>query len=169
MISDQELSRKIQETLSSGWFSQGFQHVSFDINNGNVNLMGSVDTIENKNKLEDTIKKIDGVKEVNNQITIVKESPDTYSGKQLQDSEKKYPRDFASNSEDRQLNAKIRDKLNNGWFSNGNETLVIRTTKGVVIISGTVDKFEDIQKLDDQIKDIEGVRSVNKELTVKNK
>jgi osmotically-inducible protein OsmY len=169
IVSDQELNKNIQDTLSSGWFSKGFQNVSFDVNNGNVNLRGSVDTIENKNKVEDSVKKIEGVKQVNNQITIAKEGPNAYSDTQLQDSEKKYPRDFASSPQDRQLNAKIRDKLSNGWFSKGNETLVLRTTNGVVSISGTVDKFDDIQKLDDQLKDINGVRSFNNQLTVKSK
>ncbi len=76
---------------------------------------------------------------------------------------------MASNPQDRQLNARIRDKLSNGWFSKGYETLVIRTTNGVVIIGGTVDKPEDIQKIIDQIKDIEGVRSVNNNLKVNNR
>lgn len=168
-FSDQEISRKIQDTLSSGWFSRGFEGVSFDVNNGNVNLRGSVDTLENKNKVEDSVRKIDGVRQVNNQITIVKESADNYSDSQLQNSEKKYPQDFASNSQDRQLNAKIRDKLSNGWFSKGYETLVIRTTNGVVVISGNVDKPEDVQKINDQVKNIEGVRSVNNQLRVNNR
>lgn len=167
--SDQEINKKIQDTLSSGWFSKGFQNVSFDVNNGYVNLRGSVDTLDNKNKVEDSVRKLDGVRQVSNQITIVKESPDTYSDSQLQSSEKKYPQDTASNSQDRELNAQIRDKLNNGWFSRGYDTLVIRTANGVVIVSGTVDKLEDIQKIGDQIKDIEGVRSINNQLTVKNR
>jgi osmotically-inducible protein OsmY len=167
--SDQEIRRRIHETLSSGWLSKSFQDVSFDVNNGNVNLKGSVDSLENKNKIEENVKKIDGVRQVNNQITIVKESPGTYSEAQLQNSEKKYPQDFASNSQDRQLNAKIRDKLSNGWFSKDYETLAIKTTNGVVIISGTVDKSEDIQKIIDQVKDIDGVISVNNQLTVKNR
>jgi osmotically-inducible protein OsmY len=168
MPSDQEINKKIQDTIGSGWFSKGFQNVSFDVNNGNVNLRGSVDTLENKNKIEDSVKKIDGVRQVNNQISIVKENPDAYSESQLQNSEKKFPQDTASNAEDRQLNAKIRDKLNNGWFSNGYEALVIRTTNGVVIISGSVDKPEDTQKIGNQIENIEGVKSVNNQLTVKN-
>lgn len=168
-FSDQEINKRIHDTLSSGWFSKGFKNVYFDVNNGVVNLRGSVDTLENKNKVEDSVKKIDGVKQVNNQITIVKENPETYTDSQLQNSEKKYPQDFASNSEDRQLNAKIRDKLSSGWFSKGYETLVIRTTNGVVVVSGLVDKFEDIQKIGDQIKGVDGVRSVNNQITVKNR
>ncbi len=167
--SDQEIDKKIRDTLSSGWFSKGFQDVDFKVNNGNVLLTGSVNTLENKNKVEDSVKKIDGVRQVNNQITIVKESTGNYSDSQLQNSEKKYPQDFASNPQDRQLNATIRDKLGSGWFSKGYETLVIRTTNGVVVVSGTVDKAEDIQKISDQIKDVEGVKSVNNQLSVRNR
>ncbi len=168
-VSDQEIKRKIQEKLDSGWFSKGFQNVSFDVNNGNVTLRGSVDTLENKKKVEDSVRNIDGVRQVNNQITIVKENSDAYSDSQLQNSEQKYPQDFASSSQDRELNAKIRDKLSNGWFSKGYETLVIRTTNGVVIISGNVDKPEDVQKINDQVKNIEGVKSVNNQLKVNNR
>lgn len=169
MTSDEEINKKIHETLNSGWFSKGFQNVSFDVRNGNVNLRGSVDTLENKNKVEDSVRKIDGVKQVSNQITIAKESSDNYSDSQLQNSERKYTNDFASNSQDRQLNAKIRDQLSNGWFSEDYEMLIIRTTNGAVIISGTVDKPEDIQKINDQIRSIEGVKSVNNQLMVKNR
>lgn len=73
-VSDQDLNKKIQDTLSSGWFSKGFKNVSFDVNNGTVNLRGTVDSQENKQKIEDNIRKIDGVRQVNNQITVVKEN-----------------------------------------------------------------------------------------------
>lgn len=165
---DQDITKKIQDALSSGWLSKGFQNVSFDVNNGNVNLRGSVDSLADKNKVEDSIRNINGVKQVNNQINIAKTNSDSYSDSQLQDSEKKYPRDTASTHEDRQLNARIRDKLSNGWFSKGNETLIIRTSNGIVIISGTVEKPEDAKKISDQVTGIEGVKSVNNQLSVKN-
>lgn len=167
-VSNQEINKKIEDTLSGGWFSKGFQNVSFDVNNGNVNLRGSVDSLENKNKIEDSVRKIDGVRQVNNQITIAKEDANSYSDSDSQNYQKKYSQDFASTSQDRELNAKIRDKLS-GWFSKGYDKLVIRTTNGVVVISGTVDKPEDVQKINDQIKNIEGVRTVNNQLTVKNR
>jgi osmotically-inducible protein OsmY len=167
--SDFEIGKRIHEKLNSGWFSKGFNGVSFRVINGDVILRGNVDTIDDKNKVEDSIRKIDGVKRINNQIRIFKEVSDNYSDSQLQDSEKKYPQDSASSSQDRQLNAKIRDKLGSGWFSNGYENLLIRTANGVVTVSGSVDKDEDIQKINAQIKDIEGVRSVNNDLNVRNK
>jgi len=166
--SDQEITKKVRDILSSGWFSKGFQEVSFDVYNGNVNLRGTVDTLENKNKVEDSVKELDGVIQVNNQITVTKKTTSPYSDSQLQASENKYPQDSAVTNQDRQLNAKIRAKLNGGWFSKGIETLVIKTANGVVVISGTVDKFEDIQKVNDQLKDIDGIKTVNNQLTVKN-
>lgn len=169
MVSDQELNKKIQDALSSGWFSKGFQNVSAEVNNGNVTLRGSVDTLENKNKAEENVKNIDGVKQVNNQISIAKETPNAYSPSQLQDLAKKYPQDVATSAQDRQLNAKIRDKLSNNWMSKNYETLVIKTANGIVIISGTVDKPEDVQDVNDQVKNVEGVQSVTNQLNVKNK
>jgi len=98
----------------------------------------------------------------------LQENPGTYSDSQLQSSEAKYPQDFAANAQDRQINAKIRDALSNTWFSKDYETLMISTTNGVVIITGTVYKMEDKQKVGDQVKAIDGVKSVNNQLTVKN-
>jgi osmotically-inducible protein OsmY len=51
----------------------------------------------------------------------------------------------------------------------GYETLILRTTNGIVIISGTVDHSDDVQKINDQVKSVEGVKSVNNQLNVKNK
>lgn len=167
--SDQEINKNIKNALGSGWFSKGYERVTFDVNNGIVTLRGTVDTQENKNKIEESIKKIEGVRQINNQITISKEIASNYSDSQLQNSEKKYPQDKASNMEDRQINARIRDKISNGWFLKGNDTLIIRTANGIVVISGTVEKPEDVQKVQDQVKSVDGVKSVNNQLTVKNK
>lgn len=169
-VSDQDIRKEIQDTVGSGWFTEGYKNVSFDVNNGNVTLRGTVDTINDKNKVEDSVRKIDGVRQINNQINVSeRNSNNTYSDSDLQSSETKFPQDRAGNLQDRQINARIRDKLNNGWFSKGYETLMIRTANGIVMISGTVDKPEDIQAINDDIQEIEGVRSVNNQLNVKNR
>lgn len=49
-----------------------FQNIAFDINDGAVVLTGIVDKQEDKTKAEDTVKKISGVKSVDNQITVKK-------------------------------------------------------------------------------------------------
>ena len=164
---DQDISNDIRDSIGSGWFSKGYEHVSFDVNNGIVTLSGSVESLENKKNVEEKVSKIDGVKQVRSQITISKAQVHTSSESDLMKTEQKYPQDFAATNLDRQLNAKIRDKISGGWFSKANETIIIRTTNGVVVISGTVEKPEDIQKLDDQINEINGIRSVNNQLTAK--
>lgn len=73
-VSDQDIKAKIQDSLNGGWFAQGFNNVSFEINNGNVTLRGTVDSMDNKNKIEENVKKMDGVKQVNNQITVAKDN-----------------------------------------------------------------------------------------------
>ncbi len=164
--SDQEISKKIQMMLNSGWIVKGFKHVSFDVNNGEVILRGAVDTLESKNKIEKVVREIEGVRQINNQLTIIKESLVAYSESQLQSSEKKYPQDIAWTSLDRQINAKIRDKLSSGGLSKEYEVLEIRTTNGIVVISGLIDKREDIQRMTDEVKEVEGVRSISTQLTV---
>ena len=72
-VSDQAINKKIQDKLSPDWLSKGFKNISYDVNNGTVTLKGSIDTLENKNTIEESVRKIDGVKQVNNQIQIVKE------------------------------------------------------------------------------------------------
>ena len=72
-VSDLDIRKKIHDALSPGWFSKGFEEVTFEVNNGNIDLGGYVDTIDDKHKVEEKVKKIDGVKNINNQIQ-VKES-----------------------------------------------------------------------------------------------
>lgn len=71
-VSDQEIKQKIKDTMNSVWFSKGFENVSYEVNYGNVDLNGSVETSEDKHKIEDSVKKISGVRQVNNQLTIEK-------------------------------------------------------------------------------------------------
>lgn len=167
--SDRDINGKVDDVVGSGWFSKGFENVSYDVNNGNVTIRGSVDTIENKNKIEDKIRNIDGVKSVTNDLKIRKENSSAYSESQLQSSEKKFPRDSATTIQDRELNARIRDKLSNGWLWDSYETLVIKTDNGIVILSGMVDKPEDVQKVTDRLKEVEGVKSIKNQLTVKDR
>lgn len=91
-----------------------------------------------------------------------------WTEKDLKDSEEKYPQDAAANDADRQLNAKIRQKLK-GWFTNSFDAVVIRTSNGVVVLSGLVKDTDDSKKVEEKVKSIEGVRAVNNQTSVKNK
>jgi len=67
---DQDVTNKISAVLNSDQFSNGFQDVTFDVTDGNVVLKGSVDTLKNKNSIEESVKKIEGVKTVDNQVKL---------------------------------------------------------------------------------------------------
>ena len=183
--SDDQIAKKVHNILGSGWFTKGYQNVTFDVTNGVVSLRGSVETSDDKKKIENNVKKIPGVKQVNNEITVTAEKaalsyyqpPMMSDGMDSDDPEDttkaatatKYSKDFAATDSDKQINEKIRDKLSGGWFNKGYDNLVIRTTNGIVTVSGTVNKFDDIQKVSDEIKKVDGVKSVNNQLTVRNK
>ena len=161
MVSDQEIIKNVHDALSSGWFTKGYENVSYVVKDGIVTLRGTVDTAENKNKAEEKVKGIDGVKQVMNQIVVSKEEPKSQSPA------KYYSQDYAATEQDKILNKQIRDRLSSGWFNKGNDKVAVKTTNGVVTISGVVDSYDDIQKVNDQLKDIPGIMTLNNQLSVK--
>ena len=171
-VSDQDIQRKVHNALSS-WFSNEYKNVSFDVNNGVVTLRGTVNTEEEKRKAEDSVRKIDGVRQVNNQINVTEaktalndQNQQNTDNANDEENKQKYPYDYAATPADKQINEKIREKLKGGWFSKGYEGIVIRTTNGVVIIAGRVDKPEDIKKINESLKNVEGIRSINNQAQV---
>ncbi len=166
--SDQEIAKNVSDALSSGWLSKGFEKVSFDVNNGVVVLSGSVGSIDDKSKIEDQIKKIKGVRQVNNQITVNGEKASDKETKKIIEVEKKYPEDYAATDEDKQINVKIREKLS-GIFSDSNKDVKVHTSDGVVTLTGWVNSTSDIDKINKDLKEIDGVKSINNLLRAKTK
>ena len=74
--------------------------------------------------------------------------------------------DAAANDADKQLNSKIRERLSSARIK-GYETLVFRTNNGVVIISGAVDSPDDMQKINEKLKDIRGIKSLRNQVITK--
>jgi len=161
LTSDQDIIKNLHDNLSAGWFSKGYENVSYVVKDGVVTLRGTVDTAESKAKAEEKVKSLDGVKQVINQIVVSKEEPKSQSPA------KYYSQDYAATEQDKALNKLIRDKLSSGWFTKGNENVAVKTTEGVVTISGVVDSYDEIQKVNDQLKDVPGIRTLNNQLSVK--
>ncbi len=88
---DQKLSRDIQDSLQSyfqkkyknvsvyiyenymtlqSYFSNKYNNVNVQVHNGDVTLQGSVATQEDKDALEQQVRKIDGVRDVINNVTV---------------------------------------------------------------------------------------------------
>lgn len=174
-VPDQEISKNVQDLLEPGIFSRGYPNVKFNVNNGNVTLRGSANTQDDKMKIEDNVKKIKGVRQVNNQMTLMEKQMsygDTSTttsdmDAKVRDAEKNYPQDSASTEADKRINARIREKISDGWFTRSYEGIVLRTNNGVVTIVGVVDSRDDVQKINDKLKDVGGIRSVNNQLSTK--
>ncbi len=170
-VSDEEINRKVKEALGAGWLTKGYPEVNSEVRMGIVTLRGTVDTIENKTKADEAVRKIAGVRGVNNQIAVdpnyVKNGDVKANGVDVKKTDDKYPQDAAATPEDKVLNAKIREKLSSGWFSKGFDAIILRTSNGIVLITGAVDTNDDVVKVHDQVKSVDGVKDVNNQLTVK--
>lgn len=67
---DFRLAEKVRDALKGGFFSSGYDTVSFDVSNGVVILRGTVERISDKKDVEDRVKNISEVKRVDNQISV---------------------------------------------------------------------------------------------------
>lgn len=66
---DQKLSGQIQDSLRSA-FSTKYNNVKVSVNNGNVILQGTVPTQEDKTALEQKVRNMDGVRNIDNKVTV---------------------------------------------------------------------------------------------------
>jgi osmotically-inducible protein OsmY len=174
-VMDDEIARDIHGVLNPSWISSGYPDVSFDVKNGIVNLRGVVDSNKEKIKIEQSIKSIDGVKRVNNTISIGLNPPASKSLTAANNSNAKNSaassnspgsKDTGTNENDRQINKKIREKINK-WSPKGYETIVIASSNGVVTVTGNVERVQDIQKISNDVKSIEGVKGINNQVSIK--
>ncbi len=179
--SDQEIRTDIQEKLGPGLFSNGYDNVTFDVNRGNVTLRGSVETAKDKTKVEDSVKKVNGVKNLQNDIQVTgKKTSSRFAKSKLianetqangtytKNANEKYPNDYAATATDNNINAKIREKLAGGWFTKGYDGIIIRTANGIVVVTGIVDTVDDVKKINNEINKVEGVKKVENQISVKN-
>lgn len=253
---DKRLGQRIRDAIKGGWFSKGYEQVQLDINNGVVTLRGFVATLEDKKNVEDTVRKVNGVNNVRNNLDVRKQSDsstdirktqydraqsanadssrnrnltddrnndlnntkknpialgdknkyekkdttpnkgsqnplaesdswfntskdagsrsytndsdkDSYSSWFGTSKDQTYSQDTGNTDADRQLNKKIREALGKGWFVDKYENIRLNTANGVVTIQGFVATYDDHRKLNDEIRKVEGVRSVNNQAQVK--
>ncbi len=165
--SDLAIFKNTQSALSSGMFSRAFDNVFFEVDDGYVTLRGTVDTAANKTKAEESVKAISGVKGVTNKITAsdsIKAGAGQTGALQNYSGRTGMSQDSAATAEDKQLNDVIRNKLRQ-WLSTKNvDALVIKNQNGEIVLVGTVDKPEDVKKVDEQVKAINGVKRLDNRL-----
>jgi osmotically-inducible protein OsmY len=169
---DTKLTQDIRSAISSGLFTKGYDNIAVRVSNGFVTLNGRVSSIEDRNKIEEKIRGLSGVRSINNQIIVdttrngstPRTSGGFFSTLRQQDSS---AQDYGATPSDRAVNTRIRDRLSGGWFTKGYELVILKTNNGNVVIEGSVLDANDIAKIVDEIKKVDGVRSVRNNLSVK--
>lgn len=179
-IMDDEIAKNVHDALAGNWLSSGYPNVTFDVNNGTVNLRGVVENQDDKNKVEQTVKKIEGVRNVRSEITVGIPHAHHHHAhhhnhnmvsmnnnhNSTATSTAAMTKDTASTDKDRMINAKIREKLLK-WNPRGYETLVFATSNGAVTITGNIERVEDIQKISADVRNTEGVKSITNQASIR--
>ena len=160
-ILDEDLKKKIRDKIGSGWFQTGYDQMIIDVRNGVVVIEGTVDTWDDKDKIEKDVRNLNGVKNLNSRISVRESRTD----KKM---EHLFPQDQYATTEDEQLNKRIRNEISIGWLWDSYKNIGLTTADGIVTLTGTVDRPSDQQKLVSEIQKIQGVRGIKSTLIVKN-
>lgn len=73
----------------------------------------------------------------------------------------------ASNAaSDQELAKRIRDKLAAGWFTKGYENVSVQVRDGVVTLTGSVKSQSDKDKIEKEVRELEGVKTFNSQIKV---
>ena len=181
MVSDAELTKLVQDAIGPGYFSKGYERVTVRANGGTIILQGFVEKQEDKQSLENTVRKIDGVRDINNQVIIQTAADVSAYGTDMYGSrgstgatgltgaidDREFPQDKAATAEDSLINKRIRDQVSRGWLWDSYKEVTLDTKDGVVTLKGNVNREVDLQKLITEIQKINGVRSVQTNVNLK--
>ncbi|MBA3602526.1 MAG: BON domain-containing protein [Parachlamydiaceae bacterium] len=159
--SDQELTKRIYGKIGSGMFLSGYDGVKADVRNGFVTLHGYVKTVNERQKVDNEVRGIEGVSGVTNKIEI-RENASTYS--QNRDS---YRVNDSGLSSDQELTKRIYDKIRSGLFLSGYDGVKVDVKNGLVTLHGYVKTVNDRQKVDNEVRGIEGVNGVSNKLEIR--
>lgn len=155
---DQVLLEQVQYTIERDPDAKKFNNVEFVVKDRVIILKGSVDTEKAHQLLKNKLQQVQGIKDVQDQITVRNDSP-----------ELSYNDQPAANVKvgDSALKAHIEDKLKGGFFSKNYTQVEISVKDGTVTLKGSVENNEDIKELMDRIQGIEGVKTIDNQVVVR--
>jgi hyperosmotically inducible protein len=150
-IDDKSVNSRVKDALNDNpeYKFEGVNVTSFK---GTVQLSGFVDSWAQKIDAAHIAKQVQGVKDVENDIT-VKSSNDTTTGEYI---------------DDKSLTARVKDALNDnpGYKF---EEVNVTALKGTVQLSGFVNTADQKAKAGDMAKQVQGVQDVENNIAVKDK
>ncbi len=72
-----------------------------------------------------------------------------------------------SEGSDQELQQRVQDKIGHGWFDKGYDQINIRVNNGIVTLDGVVRTEHDKDKIERNVRDMDGVKGLNSQITVK--
>lgn len=151
--SDQEIQKKVNDKIGPGWFSSGYGRVNAQVRDGVVFVFGTVKTASDKDKLERDLRDIEGVVNVASKVRVEPKGEDTRSG-----SRETYT--------DQDIQKKVNDKIGPGWVSKGYDKVHAQVRDGVVFVAGSVKTLKDKEKVERELRNIDGVTNLISKLNV---
>lgn len=73
----------------------------------------------------------------------------------------------AATTSDQELVKKIHDKIGSGWFSKGYEQVTVNVNNGVVTLSGSVKTQADKEKVEKEVRNLDGVKKLDSQIVVR--
>jgi hyperosmotically inducible periplasmic protein len=150
-IDDKSLDSRVKDALSDNP-EYKFEGVNVAAFKGNVQLSGFVDTWAQKLDAAHIARQVEGVKDVENDLT-VKSSSDSTTGEYI---------------DDKSLTSRVNSALGNNPDYKFDEVSVT-ALKGTVQLSGFVNTADQKSKAGDIAKQVQGVQDVVNNITVKDK
>lgn len=153
---DRDLMNRIRLKLEGDGSVKMYRNLDIKVSQGIVTLRGSVDRDIDRKDLKSRIENIDGVKRVNDKLEANdQKANDSYSANSR-----------TSATSDREVSQRIQDALKSGNFSKGYDKVTADVNNGRVTLRGTVNSDIDRQKAQDMVQRIDGVESVDNQVTV---
>lgn len=182
---DESIAKDIRVAIGAGYFTKGYEKVSGSVRNGNVVLVGSVDTLKDKEAVENAVRKVNGVHNVENNIKVVeirKVQPSSKISESVDQANDEHtvltPQETnvktiekegtQATSADDQLSKNVRDALSPGMFTKGYEQVISSVKGGSVTLSGFVPTQKDKDAAEKAVRNVRGVRDVTNNIKAGN-
>lgn len=164
---DKLIQHKIEEALKNNYLKKNYSFVNARVYNGNVTLSGSVESEQDRQDVENRIKDIEGVRDINDQLKIGLPSQMSYNDNTLMiDGIPSYLADNSAVVTDADLQKQVDDTLKNNYVKKNFDTVVATVSNGVVTVSGPVNSDKDRQEILERLRKIKGITNVNDRLQV---
>jgi osmotically-inducible protein OsmY len=149
--------RPYRQGEQSRWMSSG--NGSSDANDKmkNMNNMNGMDNMSNMHSNDTQLTEPHDTYRAGDLVT----RPENSNAQQQENMQ-----DTAATPQDKQINAQLRQRLKNLLSSNDFQAVIIKTQNGNVILVGTITKPEDIDKINEQLKSINGISKVDNQLKI---